>query len=154
MIDDCLVSLESKLKKKRNKLLQQQQQQQRSEDKKEETLTSDAEKNQLNVQPGDRIRRSGAAASSSSQPNAVQPTDTESTQNTSPVLPADGQVTEDEEEFVTSSEVSSPPNKMAEPRAIIFQVGVNDILITDPTTGSVEAKNYEQISKCQTGLQV
>ena len=41
-----------------------------------------------------------------------------------------------------------------EPRAIIFQVGVLDILITDPTTGSVEAKNYEQISKCQTGLQV
>ena len=153
MIDECL----EKLEKKRNKLLQQRQQ--RSEDKKEETGSSDAEKNQLNQlnvnEPVSRRRRSGApAASSASQPSGVQPVDAETTQSTSPVLRADGQVTEDEEIFVSSSKAASASNAIVEPRAIIFQVGVNDILITDPTTGSVEAKNYEQISKCQTGLQV
>ena len=150
MIDECL----EKLEKKRNKLLQQRQQ--RGEDKKEETASSDAEKNQLNVnEPVSRRRRSGApAASSASQPSGVQPVDAETTQSTSPVLRADGQVTEDEEIFVSSSKAASASNAIVEPRAIIFQVGVNDILITDPTTGSVEAKNYEQISKCQTGLQV
>ena len=153
LIDDCLVKLESKLEKRRSKMLQLQQQQS-IEAKKDEGTTASSNQLHPGVEPTKR-RRSGVfnePASVQSQ-SSIQPTKSISSGVSSEEAPppkaralSDGG---DEDEMGVTSKSS-----IIDPRAIIFQVGVNDILIRDPTTGSVETKNYEQISKCQTGLQV